>query len=423
MEMVSCPHCRFSKEMPAGRVPEGANVTCPRCGGKFVFVRQAPPVADLGVTELSDQVVQASPPALPAAPVAPRRPAASRTLRFNFTGTAKEYFGIWIVNTLLKIVTLGGYSAWAKVRKRRWFFGNTLLDGSPFDYLADPKALFRGWLIGVLAFLLYTAGTHYTPTIASFFGFAFFLAVPWLVVRSRMFNNRNSTYRNIRFTFQEEYQEAYLVYAGLYTLLPFTLGLIFPYMIYRQKKFLVERSSYGRTPFTFDATARDYYMLFLKAAGWLVLAFAVVLPLTYYVVSTVAEGGALLADADLRKTQVVVGAAMALMLPFLYFFIVIYVQTALANLTWNSTGIGGSRFRSALRVRDMAWLYLSSAVAIFLSLGLLIPWASVRLARYRFETLTVEAVGDLEGFRAASQLDIDATGEEIGDIFGIDVAL
>lgn len=419
MEQVSCPHCRFAKEMPAGNIPDGARVTCPQCGGKFVFAREGARPAEPAPAAAAPAVV---PPAAAAQPE-PRRSATPRTLCFTFTGSAKEYFGIWIVNTLLKIVTLGAYSAWAKVRKRRYFYGNTLLDGSPFDYLADPKALFRGWLIGVLAFLLYTAGTRYAPSISSLLGILFFLTVPWLVVRSRLFNCRNSSYRNLRFGFKDDYQEAYVVYAGLAFLLPFTLGLIFPYLIYRQKKFLVERSSYGRTPFAFTATGKDYYILFLKAAGWLLLLLVVAMPAAFYVVSTLAEGGALLAGGDLRRTQMMVGALMALALPFLYFFIVVYVQTALANLTWNSTRIAGSRFESRLRVRDMAWLYLSNAVAIVLSLGLMIPWASVRLARYRFETLSVEGVADMEAFRAGFQGDVGAAGEEIGDIFGIDVAL
>jgi len=235
METVSCPHCRFTKEMPAGTIPDGARVSCPRCGGKFVFARGAELSAPAGtLAEVAVPVASALQPPAPE----PRRPVTSRTLGFAFTGTAREYFGIWIVNTLLKIVTLGAYSAWAKVRKRRYFYGNTLLDGSPFDYLADPKALFRGWLIGVLAFLVYTAGTHYAPSLSKILGFAFFLVVPWLVVRSRLFTCRNSSYRSLRFAFRADYQEAYVVYAGLSFLLPFTLGLIFPYLIYRQKKFL-----------------------------------------------------------------------------------------------------------------------------------------------------------------------------------------
>lgn len=43
---------------------------------------------------------------------------------FRFTGNGREYFRIWIVNTLLTILTLGIYSAWAKVRKKRYIYGN-----------------------------------------------------------------------------------------------------------------------------------------------------------------------------------------------------------------------------------------------------------------------------------------------------------
>jgi len=47
----------------------------------------------------------------------------------SFTGDAREYFNIWIVNIALTILTLGIFSAWAKVRKKRYFYGNTYADG------------------------------------------------------------------------------------------------------------------------------------------------------------------------------------------------------------------------------------------------------------------------------------------------------
>lgn len=50
----------------------------------------------------------------------------------EFHGTAKEYFGIWIVNVLLSIITLGVYGAWAKVRDRKYFYGNTFVDEQNF---------------------------------------------------------------------------------------------------------------------------------------------------------------------------------------------------------------------------------------------------------------------------------------------------
>ena len=40
----------------------------------------------------------------------------------TFSGTGGEYFGIWIVNILLSMATLGIYSAWAKVRRMQFFY-------------------------------------------------------------------------------------------------------------------------------------------------------------------------------------------------------------------------------------------------------------------------------------------------------------
>ena len=77
---------------------------------------------------------------------------AAQAMPFRFTGNGGEYFRIWIVNLFLSIITLGIYSAWAKVRRNRYFYGNTRLGNAGFDYLADPKAILRGRLIAVAVF-------------------------------------------------------------------------------------------------------------------------------------------------------------------------------------------------------------------------------------------------------------------------------
>jgi uncharacterized membrane protein YjgN (DUF898 family) len=77
-------------------------------------------------------------------------PAVDSEVPFELTGTSREYFGIWIVNTLF---TLGGYSPWAKVRTLRYFYRSTRLLGSSFDYTGDPLQILRGRVI-VAALLL-----------------------------------------------------------------------------------------------------------------------------------------------------------------------------------------------------------------------------------------------------------------------------
>lgn len=78
---------------------------------------------------------------------APTRDVSIDFHRFSFMGSGKEYFGIWIVNVFLTIVTLGIYSAWAKVRRNRYFYGNTVLLGRAFEYHARGGQILVGRLI------------------------------------------------------------------------------------------------------------------------------------------------------------------------------------------------------------------------------------------------------------------------------------
>jgi uncharacterized membrane protein YjgN (DUF898 family) len=77
---------------------------------------------------------------------------------FRFSGSGSEYFRIWIVNVVLSIVTLGIYSAWAKVRRKQYFYGSTRIQGASFEYLADPVKILKGRLIVVGLFMLGQSG-------------------------------------------------------------------------------------------------------------------------------------------------------------------------------------------------------------------------------------------------------------------------
>jgi uncharacterized membrane protein YjgN (DUF898 family) len=423
---ISCPNCGFGREVEESAIPPGAATAgCPKCGRRFPLQQ--------GITgmELSPPALTPPPdPPAASAPVQPPPPPPRpRTLSFAFTGNARDYFGIWIINTLLKIITLGIYSAWAKVRKRRYFYGNTLLNNTVFEYVADPMALFKGWLLAAVCFILYSVGTKVNPVLAGTMGLMFFLAMPWLIVRSRIFNMRNSVHRNIRFTFQPNYKEAYLVFAGLPLLTPFTLGALVPYQVYRQKKFLVENTSYGRNRCIFDASVKDFYAVFFKAGGLLILVIIALFACSLFFSTAFRDLSPLFAGkGGIDKKTLERGAlflSFAIFAGFgaIYLFFAVYVQTALTNLTWQGTRIRNSRFSSTLKSGRMAWLYFSSALAIFFSLGLLIPWVSVRMARYRMETLSLELKDDPQSFLAWGHAEVDAAGEEIGDLFGIDIGI
>ncbi len=96
-----------------------------------------------------------------------------------FRGTAREYFGIWLTNIVLTILTLGIYSAWADVRTRRYFYGNTILDGETLDYTAKPISLLKGRAIVFGVILAAAIGNHVFPGIDVFW--LLIPVIPWIL--------------------------------------------------------------------------------------------------------------------------------------------------------------------------------------------------------------------------------------------------
>src|ERR1700692_3108359 len=75
--------------------------------------------------------------------------------QLHFTGSGAEYFGIWIVNLLLTIVTLGIYSAWAKVRRLEYLYRHTELAESGFDFHGSPGLILFGRAIALVMLIAY----------------------------------------------------------------------------------------------------------------------------------------------------------------------------------------------------------------------------------------------------------------------------
>jgi len=120
----------------------------------------------------------------------------------EFRGTASEYFPIWIVNVLLCIITLYFYSPWAKVRTKRYFYGNIFIDNSSFDYLATPIQIFKGRVIAVVALIVATIVSALVPFAGAVIFVSLAIATPWVIWRSLKFNARMTSFRSLQFGFQ-----------------------------------------------------------------------------------------------------------------------------------------------------------------------------------------------------------------------------
>lgn len=332
---------------------------------------------------------------------------------FEFHGTAREYFGIWIVNTLLTILTLGIYSAWAKVRTKRYFYRATTLDNANFDYHGRPVAILKGRLTAVALLVLYQFSVEFLPPLAIALFIVFIVGLPWLVNRALAFNAYNSSYRNLRFKFSARYREAFFAFVALGALVPLSFGLLYPFWQHRRRKFIVEHSGYGTQTFAMRALVSSFYKVYLAAGLMMIFGAGIALALFAARVNL---------STPLGFENIVAAIVLLFVFPF-YLMIYAYIGTRLTNLTFNHADLAGHRLRSTLRARDVAWLYFSNLVAIALSLGLLIPWAQIRLARYRAQHLRLLPAGSLGSFIASTQSEVAATGEEMADAFDIDLGL
>lgn len=339
-------------------------------------------------------------------------------VKFEFSGTAGEYFRIWIVNIALSVLTLGIYSAWAKVRTKQYFYRHTKVAGSSFDYLADPLSILKGRMI-IAGFLGAMAASQYVSVgLYGLLLILFVLATPFLMVQSLKFTARNSALRNMRFSFAGTVGEGYGVMLLAWVLPVITCGLAYPYVIWRLTQFITTRHLYGDERFDWTAKAGQYYKLFLVP---LLAQLGLVALIGVVVAATRGDGG----DAkDVREMTGVALAALALVYPAM-FALGAYLKARSTNLVYNHLSIGPHRLECNQRARDLLGLYFLNAVAVLFSLGLMVPWAKIRLAQYKADHLTLLpggplVVGSNPLAQGASPLGDAAT--DLGDI-GFDFGL
>src|SRR5262245_7882986 len=340
---------------------------------------------------------------------------AGRVVRPEFTGSAGEYFRIWIVNLFFTLVTLGIYSAWAKVRKKKYFYGSTRFDGETFDYFGRPVAILKGRIVAFIAFVTYALVGELYPESHYVFWAVAILVLPWLVVRALTFNARNSAHRGLRFHFSGTPKRAAGVYIGSLALAVVTAGLAYPLFIKRQKEFVVSSHAFGLTALHCELSAWAFFWVYLRA---LLIVIAVAVPAV--MVPTFAFQ---LAPKLPQYLPWVLWLVPLVGIYAAYAVAYAYLQARTTNLLWNGTSGEGFRFSSTLSVKRLIGIYIGNVVAVACSAGLLIPWAVVRTLKYRLESFAMTVEHETVHQANPQFARVGATGQELGDFFNLDLGL
>lgn len=345
--------------------------------------------------------------------------------RAEFRGNASEYFGIWIVNVLLTIVTLGIYSAWAKVRRMRYFRANTYLDGHSFDYHARGLQIFLGRFILFIVISIINVVTTVYPLLAIVTPLVFLAILPLFVVRSLKFNARITSYRNIRFDFTGTAWGAFKAVILGSLVSAFSLGILAPLASRWVNRYVFNHLRYGDRGFETDPKLGALYR------GWVVPALMVVLGLliTALVLWIVVWPMVIQASGELEKYSeqegmiITILALYAVIIPVILIFLVagFVYHVMVRNVVLNSTVFDNAHpLYSDLSRGRFFWIYISNFVITLLTLGLMRPWAACREARYLAEHSGVIPKGDIGEIMASIQASGSAISAEYTDMEGMD---
>lgn len=280
----------------------------------------------------------------------------NQILHFNYSGAGWEFFGLYIKNILLTMVTMGIYSFWAKVAVQKYIYNATSVMGRSFSFHATGKEKFIGFAIGsvivsvffgfiqiasqVLIKILGSSGGAIAIFIIIFATILF--ATPWMKIASRKFLLSRSSWSNVRLRFTGDYEELLKISVKGMVLTFVTLGIYTPWYLVEMNRYMTGNSWVGNKGFSYDGDGTELFKIYLK------------------------------------------GILLSIVTLGLYGPVLI---AALIRYNTNHSSLGTSRFNSAFSGKDMWMVYL----AMIFSFGILLPFAMTMGLRLFFEKLSINA--------------------------------
>ena len=352
---------------------------------------------------------------------------APETVPIRFTGSATDYFGIWLSNTVLSVLTLGIYSAWAKVRRSRYFLGNTIVLGDRLEYHATGATILKGRLIAAAVIAVYLGVGFFTTVGQTIFALALVPVYPWVINRAMRFNARMTSWRNVRFDWHGTYRGVAKVYLLWPIVAVLTLGALAPMAARASREYLANHYALGHERFGARTRLGPYY----AALMWTMLLGAVLLVVIAGLVAAVLwlvfpsnPNATLGASSDigfgtsLWQLLIVVTPVLAVV-P-----VTICFQILTRNIIVSALRLGDvATFRSDLHPLRYLWILLSNFVVTVLTALLMHPWARIRAYRYQAERITVRPTGAMTTFLDTHARSGEAFGEEFGEMQDIGIGI
>ena len=305
----------------------------------------------------------------------------------NFYGEGATYFGIVALNVVLTILTLGLYYPWAKAAYRKYLWNETEFMGSRFVFNGTGREMFKGFLIaytiiiGLYVSLSTSLFFEFGFQLALVFYIAFLILIPFAIYGAWRYRISRTSWRGIYFSFEGNFGEFLKIFLlhGFLTII--TLGLYYSWMRVKIQEYLFQHTRIGDLYLDFKGKGSELF-------GINFLAFIIVI------------------------------------LPFGVLYIPIWIKNRFNFTIANSYLDDGEkeiRLGSSLQ-NDEAWgTLVVNGILLVVSAGLAYPWTFMRKMDMYVNNILIPTDFNFDNLSQTSKVFDDATGDEMSDIFDIDL--
>jgi len=322
-----------------------------------------------------------------------------RTRTLKFFGSGRTLFGMWIVNVLLTLVTLGVYYFWAKVKVRSYLLSQTEFEGDRFAYHGTGKELLAGGLRAAVLFgvpfliLSYGPGLvgagGVTLWVSSLLASFIIVAVPaFVTVWALRYRLSRTSWRGIRFSFRGRVRDYVKIFVKGILLTTITIGLYYPFYAAQKRAFTVSHSYFGNEKFEFDGRGKELFKVYFQAFQLTALFTAFII----FVFS--------------------LAPWIVFIIPFVPFIAWLFTLAEQRRFFWDHTCFRRCRFQSTVTVDNLLLLKLGNYALLLFSLGLAWPWVRIRTMHYDLKHLRLNGLLDLAAIQQEAS-DASAAGDEV----------
>jgi uncharacterized membrane protein YjgN (DUF898 family) len=394
-------------------------------------------------------------------------PHAIKMHALEFTGRGDEFFRVWIVNVLLNIVTLGFYTPFARRRTAQYFYGHTLVAGSPLEFTAQQRRMVLGFLLVVLVYALYKVAVDTGQnTATALILLTLAVLAPWFWGSAMRFRLGATRWRGVRLQFTAPWREVYaaswpgfaiaLLWIGIgfalralapdlpprpagtrggpgLSLVTFPMGVLVAIGLmlsllclirleFNYKSLLVLRARVGTQAGRWKPVYADFVKIWLATAA-VFLLFVVLAGV--FLVAFLGGSAAVIQNTTQGGAGAIVFIVALFFGTLILFFLAsaparAYREARLFRLVWSNVGVSHiARFKCRLNTRRYMLLRIKNIVLSLLTFGLYRPFARISEYRMKTESVTLHVKGGVDQLAGELVAQQGGLGDAVADAVGL----